>query len=171
MAAIWFRRRQEPTVRQTVADDLIAPHLTLGSRVVDYGCGTGYLAAAVARQVARVDAIDISRGALACARALNGLHNITYQTLEEFRVPAIPSMLHTRSPWSSICAPMSSSRCLPYLVGRCAQEAFCYCISLWRANRATRPRGSGCPTARWPAAPRSATASTALGAHRLKWSA
>jgi len=70
--------------RQILADELIAPHLTSGSRVVDYGCGPGYLAAAVARQVAHVDAIDISRGALACARALNGLPNITYQTPEEF---------------------------------------------------------------------------------------
>jgi 2-polyprenyl-3-methyl-5-hydroxy-6-metoxy-1,4-benzoquinol methylase len=70
--------------RQILADELIAQHLTSGSRVVDYGCGPGYLAAAVARKVAHVNAIDISRGALACARALNGLPNITYQTPEEF---------------------------------------------------------------------------------------
>lgn len=71
--------------RQILCDELIAPHLTPDSRVVDYGCGPGYLAAAVARQVAHVNAIDISRGALACARVLNGLPNITYQTPEEFR--------------------------------------------------------------------------------------
>jgi SAM-dependent methyltransferase len=76
--------------RQILADELIAPHLSPRSRVVDYGCGPGYLAAAVARQVAHVNAIDISRGALACARALNGLPNITYQTPEEFRASGDP---------------------------------------------------------------------------------
>jgi SAM-dependent methyltransferase len=70
--------------RQILADELIAPHLTSCSRVIDYGCGPGYLAAAVARRVGHVDAIDISRGALACARVLNGLPNITYRTPEEF---------------------------------------------------------------------------------------
>jgi SAM-dependent methyltransferase len=39
----------------------------------------------VSRQAARVDAVDISRGVLACARVLNGRPNITYQTPDEFR--------------------------------------------------------------------------------------
>lgn len=76
--------------RQILADELIAPYLAPGARVVDYGCGPGYLAAAVARRVAHVDAVDISRGALACARVLNGRSNITYQTPAEFRACAGP---------------------------------------------------------------------------------
>src|SRR5260370_9855662 len=66
--------------RQILTDELIAPHLTSRSRVLDYGCGPGYLAAAVAEKAAHVDAVDISRGVLACARVLNGRPNITYRT-------------------------------------------------------------------------------------------
>lgn len=71
--------------RQILADTLVAPYLTPGARVLDYGCGPGYLAAAVARQAAHVDGVDISRGVLACARALNGGPNVTYRTPAEFR--------------------------------------------------------------------------------------
>ena len=71
--------------RQSLADQLIGPHLTPQSRVLDYGCGPGYLASAVAGQAAQVHAVDISRGVLACARALNGRPNITFQTPDEFR--------------------------------------------------------------------------------------
>jgi len=72
--------------RQVLAETLIAPYLTPAARVLDYGCGPGYLAAAVARVAAHVEAVDISRGVLACARVLNGRPNITYRTPEEFRV-------------------------------------------------------------------------------------
>jgi SAM-dependent methyltransferase len=70
--------------RQALADELVGPHLTAGSRVLDYGCGPGYLAAAVAGKAAHVAAVDISRGVLACARALNSRPNVTYQTPDEF---------------------------------------------------------------------------------------
>jgi hypothetical protein len=43
------------------------------------------MAHAVAGNVEHVDAVDISRGVLACARALNGRQNITYQTPNELR--------------------------------------------------------------------------------------
>src|SRR6202012_5227673 len=71
--------------RQSLADQLIAPHLPPESRVLDYGCGPGYLAAAVAGTAAHVSAVDISRGVLACARAINGRPNITFTTPDEFR--------------------------------------------------------------------------------------
>jgi len=71
--------------RQVLADELIAPLLPPGGRALDYGCGPGYLAAAVARRAGRVDALDISRGVLACARVLNGLPNIAYQTPAEYQ--------------------------------------------------------------------------------------
>src|SRR5258708_27973334 len=63
------RNRQSPHI---LADTLIAPYLTPDARVLDYGCGPGYLAAAVAKMAAHVAAVDISRGVLACARALIG---------------------------------------------------------------------------------------------------
>lgn len=71
--------------RQILADELIAPLLTPGARVLDYGCGPGYLAASVARRASHVDAVDISRGTLACARVLNGMPNIAYRMPAEFR--------------------------------------------------------------------------------------
>jgi cyclopropane fatty-acyl-phospholipid synthase-like methyltransferase len=76
--------------RQILANELIAPHLTPDARVLDYGCGPGYLASAVARTAAHVSAVDISRGVLACARVLNGGPNISYQTPEEFRATGRP---------------------------------------------------------------------------------
>jgi SAM-dependent methyltransferase len=75
--------------RRMLADALITPHLTPGARVLDYGCGPGYLAAAVAPQAGQVHAVDISRGVLACARALNGQPGIIYQTPEEFRATGV----------------------------------------------------------------------------------
>jgi 2-polyprenyl-3-methyl-5-hydroxy-6-metoxy-1,4-benzoquinol methylase len=75
------RNRQS---RRILADEIIAPYLTSRERVLDYGCGPGYLAAAVADKAAHVDAVDISRGVLACARVLNARPNITYQTPGEF---------------------------------------------------------------------------------------
>jgi SAM-dependent methyltransferase len=69
--------------RIAIADALIAPHLTGEMRVLDYGCGPGYMAHAVAGRVQSVDAVDISRGVLACAKAINGRPNIRYLTLGE----------------------------------------------------------------------------------------
>lgn len=70
--------------REVLAKTLVVPHLTSAARVLDYGCGPGYLAAAVASEAAHVDAVDISRGVLACARTLNGRANISYLTPDEF---------------------------------------------------------------------------------------
>jgi SAM-dependent methyltransferase len=81
--------------RQILADELIAPLLPSGARVLDYGCGPGYLAAAVARRAERVDALDISRGVLACARVLNGLPNICYQTPAEFRAEGLVDLAYS----------------------------------------------------------------------------
>lgn len=74
--------------REILAGELVLPLVKPGARVLDYGCGPGYLAAAVARRAGHVDAVDISRGVLACARALNGLPNICYQTPDQFRTSA-----------------------------------------------------------------------------------
>ena len=71
--------------RRALTEALIAPHLTPGARVIDYGCGPGYMACAVAEIADHVDAVDISTGVLACARALNGNARITYLTPEELR--------------------------------------------------------------------------------------
>jgi SAM-dependent methyltransferase len=64
--------------RQALVDALVTPHLTKSAHVLDYGCGPGYMASAVAERVDHVDAVDISRGVLACAKVLNGRPNISY---------------------------------------------------------------------------------------------
>jgi SAM-dependent methyltransferase len=77
--------QRNATTRRALTDALIAPHLTGDARVIDYGCGPGYFASAVAGKVEHVDAIDISRGVLACAKTLNPAPNITYRTPAQFR--------------------------------------------------------------------------------------
>jgi SAM-dependent methyltransferase len=71
--------------RQALVDTLIAPHLIRAARVLDYGCGPGYMACAVAARAEHVDAVDISSGVLACAKALNGRPNISYLRPDELR--------------------------------------------------------------------------------------
>jgi SAM-dependent methyltransferase len=69
--------------RQALVDALIAPYLNQSVRVLDYGCGPGYMAYAVAEIADHVYAVDISRGVLACAKVLNGRPNITFRTPTE----------------------------------------------------------------------------------------
>jgi SAM-dependent methyltransferase len=69
--------------RRALAEALIAPHLIPAARVIDYGCGPGYMARAVAAMAGAVTGVDISPGVLACARVLNPAPNLTYLTLAE----------------------------------------------------------------------------------------
>jgi SAM-dependent methyltransferase len=81
--------------RQILADELVTPLLSPGARVLDYGCGPGYLAAAVARRAGHLDALDISRGVLACARVLNGRPNISYQRPAEFSATGLVDLAYS----------------------------------------------------------------------------
>jgi SAM-dependent methyltransferase len=74
------RNRQS---RQDLVNELVAPYVSSASRVIDYGCGPGYMARAVAGLVSHVDAVDISPGVLACAKVLNRKPNIDYITPDE----------------------------------------------------------------------------------------
>src|SRR5258708_3497511 len=74
--------------RRALTEAVISPHLCGTARVIDYGCGPGYMAHAVAERAGHVDAVDISRGVLACAKALNGRSNISYLTPGELRQAA-----------------------------------------------------------------------------------
>jgi len=64
--------------RRAICDRLLRPYLKPGMTVLDFGCGPGYLAAEVGKHVAKVLAIDISRGTLACACELNNAPNVHY---------------------------------------------------------------------------------------------
>lgn len=71
--------------RQALVEALLSPYLSADARVIDYGCGPGYMAHAVAVRVRNVEAVDISPGVLACARILNGRQNIKYLTPTELQ--------------------------------------------------------------------------------------
>lgn len=64
--------------RQKLYDQILAPHLRADDAALDYGCGPGFLAAVAAPNVKRLYAVDISTGALACARILNAAPNLEY---------------------------------------------------------------------------------------------
>lgn len=64
--------------RQEIVRQILRPHLQPQETVLDFGCGPGWLAKELSQHVAHVKAVDISAGALACARVLNSAPNIDY---------------------------------------------------------------------------------------------
>jgi SAM-dependent methyltransferase len=76
--------------RVEIYEKLLKERLAAGETVLDYGCGPGFLARATAPHVAEIYAIDISAGALACARVLNGAPNIEYLKADEEGLARIP---------------------------------------------------------------------------------
>jgi SAM-dependent methyltransferase len=79
--------------RRALVEALVSPHLTDTARVIDYGCGPGYMARAVADKARHVTAVDISPGVLACAKKLNGCPNIDYLTPAQFRLDPVQADL------------------------------------------------------------------------------
>lgn len=69
--------------RQALISNIVAPEVKPGDRVIDLGCGPGYLARAAADLADEVLAVDVSRGVLACARILNPAPNIRYIQADE----------------------------------------------------------------------------------------
>ncbi|WP_239404838.1 bifunctional 2-polyprenyl-6-hydroxyphenol methylase/3-demethylubiquinol 3-O-methyltransferase UbiG [Frankia sp. Cj3] len=63
--------------------DLLEPYLLPDLTVLEFACGPGIITREVARRVHAVVAVDVSRGAIACAQAVNAAVNITYLTPEE----------------------------------------------------------------------------------------
>lgn len=64
--------------REKIEREVLGQFLKPADTVLDYGCGPGFLARAVAPNVEKVFALDISRGALECAKILNNAENINY---------------------------------------------------------------------------------------------
>jgi cyclopropane fatty-acyl-phospholipid synthase-like methyltransferase len=68
--------------RIAIYESLLKQYLNLQDTVLDYGCGPGFMAKAVSGGVKEVTGIDISSGAVACARILNSGPNIEYHVAE-----------------------------------------------------------------------------------------
>src|SRR5690606_487148 len=59
-----------------------AERFTMGKRVLDYGCGSGYGAARIARSAEHVTAVDVAEDAVAYARASFLLDNLDFRTID-----------------------------------------------------------------------------------------
>ena len=69
---------------------LLKTHLNKDHQILDYGCGPGFLAKAVSSGVKKIFAVDISAGAIECARILNPAENINYLIANEEGLRTIP---------------------------------------------------------------------------------
>ena len=67
------------TSRQKLTEDVVLKFVKSADVVIDYGCGPGFLASAVAPHVAKLTAVDISDGVLACAEVINPAPNLEYR--------------------------------------------------------------------------------------------
>lgn len=64
--------------RADIYKKILKKYLDETFEVLDYGCGPGFLAKATAPHVKKIFAIDISSGAIACAKIVNAAQNIDY---------------------------------------------------------------------------------------------
>lgn len=75
--------------REKIFDILLKEHFDENYTVLDYGCGPGFMAKAVAPAVKQVYGIDISSGVLACAQIINFADNISYLKASDQGLSAI----------------------------------------------------------------------------------
>jgi SAM-dependent methyltransferase len=75
--------------REHLCERVLAPLLRPGMVVLDLGTGPGFLARALSRHVLAVAGTDVSRGAVACARAINPAANLTYLVQEPGRLTGV----------------------------------------------------------------------------------
>lgn len=78
------------TSREAIYRHALEPHLHEDFTVLDYGCGPGCLAKAVAPHVRAVYAVDIAPGVIACAKILNADANIRYLECDERGMCNVP---------------------------------------------------------------------------------
>ncbi len=76
--------------RKEIFDRVLAERLSENDTVIDYGCGPGFLAKIVSQRVRKVFAFDISEGALACARIINGSPNLDYIAATKTGFASVP---------------------------------------------------------------------------------
>jgi cyclopropane fatty-acyl-phospholipid synthase-like methyltransferase len=76
--------------RVNIFEKLLKAHLERNFTVLDYGCGPGFIAKIAAGYVKKVYAIDISSGAVACAKIINAAENIEYLKADAKNLEKIP---------------------------------------------------------------------------------
>ena len=76
--------------REKIRDAFLLERLRGVATVIDWGCGPGFMAKAVSPHVGKVFAVDISEGALACAKIINGAENIEYVLGDAAGLSSIP---------------------------------------------------------------------------------
>jgi SAM-dependent methyltransferase len=64
--------------REDIWNEILGDRIGGAGTVIDYGCGPGFLTKAVSHHVEKIYGVDISEGALACAKVVNSGENITY---------------------------------------------------------------------------------------------
>lgn len=77
-AALRSEHQRMRESRRRLAELVVRNYSEPSDVVLDFGCGPGYLARAVAGFAREVVAVDISPGALACAEAINPASNVRY---------------------------------------------------------------------------------------------
>jgi SAM-dependent methyltransferase len=76
--------------RIKIYEKVFKSYLRENFTVLDYGCVPGYLAKIAAPSVQKIYALDISTGAIACAKILNSAPNIEYVIADEKGIKSIP---------------------------------------------------------------------------------
>lgn len=76
--------------REAIYQKILKPYLKEDHVVLDYGCGPGFLSRVVAPHVKSVYAIDISSGAIECARILNNPKNVEYFVSDKAGLANVP---------------------------------------------------------------------------------
>lgn len=76
--------------RENIYQKILKPYLNSDDIVLDYGCGPGLLARVTAPRVKKIYALDISSGAIACAKIVNPVDNVEYLVADENGLNSIP---------------------------------------------------------------------------------
>ena len=76
--------------RENIYQKILKPYLNPDDTVLDYGCGPGLLARVTAPRVKKIFAIDISSGAIACAKIVDAVENVEYLVANEKGLRSIP---------------------------------------------------------------------------------
>lgn len=75
--------------RDKIFEILLKDYLDEDYEVIDYGCGPGFLARAASPYVKKIYGLDISGGAIACAKVVNSADNIEYLKADRDGLSAI----------------------------------------------------------------------------------